>query len=109
MAMRSEKRSGLAEQGSAPSLNALTNTQGDLRGQGASPFASQETKARAVTHNIALTQAGCSIDPLREEVAGGEFRCHVGRSHGRVLAEVLGVLPFEEFDAVLSVRLTAEV
>merc|ERR1719379_1197991 len=99
----------MAEQGSAPNLNALANTQGDLRGQGLSPFTSQETKARAMTYHSTLTHADRSIDPLREEVAGSEFRCHVGRGHGRVLAEVLGVLPFEEFDAVLSVRLTAEV
>merc|ERR1719183_921143 len=101
----------MADRGSALSLNALTSTQGDL-GHGVSPFASQETKARATAYNSTLAYVCCSIgsiDPLREEVAGSEFRRHVGRGHGRVLAQVLGVLPLKEFDAVLGVRLTAEV
>merc|ERR1712078_297737 len=52
---------------------------------------------------------GRSVHPLLKEVALLQLRIHAGRRHGRVLGEVLGILPLEELHAVLRVRLAAEV
>merc|ERR1712137_498156 len=50
-----------------------------------------------------------SIHPLRQEVAALECRRDLTGRHALVLGEILGVLPFEELDAVLCIGLTAEV
>merc|ERR1711869_187021 len=103
-------------QGSARSLSALASTRGDPRAQGVAPCAAKKLKrvpslvpADPVTTATTFIRVTLSVDPLREEVAGRQFRRHVGRRHRRVLTEVLGALPLEELDAVLRVRLAAEV
>merc|ERR1711870_80049 len=50
-----------------------------------------------------------SIHPLRQVVAALECCGDLGRGHALVRGEVLGVLPLEELDSVLGVRLTPEV
>merc|ERR1712019_65429 len=50
-----------------------------------------------------------SINPLLQEIAGLERSTHLSGIHGSILGHVLGVLPLEELDAILGVRLTAEV
>merc|ERR1712048_1483227 len=52
---------------------------------------------------------GSSVHPLREVVAGLERGGDLIRIHLGVLVDVLGVLPLEEFDAVLGIRLAAKV
>merc|ERR1719172_342853 len=50
-----------------------------------------------------------SVHPLGEVVA--RFQCSIDlrRVHGLVLGQILGILPFEELDTILSVRLAAKV
>merc|ERR1719229_37268 len=55
------------------------------------------------------TRRGSSINPLGQIVAGLELRRDLLRGHALVLGQVLGVLPFEKLDTLLSIRLTAKV
>merc|ERR1712048_809364 len=50
-----------------------------------------------------------SINPLLQEIAGLERSTHLSGVHGSIFGHVLGILPLEELDAILGVRLTAEV
>jgi len=56
-----------------------------------------------------LAAARYSIHPLCQVVAALQLRGNLRRVHRLVLGQVLGVLPFEELDALLSIRLPAEV
>ena len=49
------------------------------------------------------------VHPLREVCTALQRSIHLGRVHGRVLRQVLGVLPLEELDAILGDGLAAEV
>merc|ERR1711997_1025761 len=50
-----------------------------------------------------------SIDPLCEVIAAFQFSRDLRRCHGRILRQILGVLPLEKLDSVLGVCLAAEV
>merc|ERR1712176_374592 len=50
-----------------------------------------------------------SIHPLCEVVAGLQLSCNLLRAHAFVLGQVLGVLPLEKLQAILSIRFTPEV
>merc|ERR1712217_283973 len=51
----------------------------------------------------------CSVYPLCEIVAALQRLLHLSRVHGRILAQVLCVLPFEKLDAILRVRFAPKV
>merc|ERR1712070_670021 len=72
------------------------------------------TKARGSEHCLVKklykkTSISISVNPLGEVVAGLELSLHLSRIHSLVLGEVLGILPLEELDAVLGLRLAAKV
>jgi len=50
-----------------------------------------------------------SVNPLREVVAGLQLRLNLGRIHGLVLGQVLGILPLEELDAIFCFWLASKV
>merc|ERR1719188_1846367 len=50
-----------------------------------------------------------SVHPLREVIARLQCRRNLVGVHGDVLRQVLRILPLEELDAILRVRLTPEV
>merc|ERR1712060_741331 len=58
--------------------------------------------------SICITQ-NCSVNPLGQVVAGFQSCTHLIRVHARILGAILGVLPLEKLDTVLSVWGTAEV
>merc|ERR1719254_237944 len=49
-----------------------------------------------------------SVHPFCEVVAGLQCGIHLSRCHALVLGQIFGVLPLEEFDAVLGHRLTSK-
>merc|ERR1719199_1958445 len=50
-----------------------------------------------------------SVDPFCEVVAGGEGSIDLGGRHALVFGQILGILPLEEFDAILRDRLPSKV
>jgi len=50
-----------------------------------------------------------SIDPLGEVIAAFQLCCHLRWRHGCKFGQILGVLPLEELDPILRVRLASEV
>merc|ERR1719499_77797 len=58
---------------------------------------------------MACRQTRGSIDPLGKVIAAFQLCCDLSRSHGLELRQILGVLPLEELDSLLRVRLTPEV
>merc|ERR1712151_1125674 len=50
-----------------------------------------------------------SIHPLCEVIAGLQLSCNLLGAHALVLGQVLGVLPLEKLEAILSIRLTPKV
>merc|ERR1712187_1017068 len=50
-----------------------------------------------------------SIYPFGKVITVFQCRCHLSRIHGNILGEVLGVLPLEEFLAILRIWLAPEV
>merc|ERR1719316_247631 len=56
-----------------------------------------------------VQQSTCSVHPLCEVVAGLQRSINLLCVHRFVLGEVLGVLPLEEFDAILRHCLASEV